>query len=235
MRLALHTWGSPDAGKTALLIHGAMSSHGTWSGVAPELVARGYYVIAPDLRGHGDSSHADSYLTEDFAEDLVESLPKDTDVIIGHSLGARALLLAVDALAPERAVYSDPAWMMSGPAAVEQARMREFTPITKFVTVKQVQQLNPRWTAEDVATEWADFQVWDERVMDKIWRMHDINVPVPKIPSLVQIADPSRVVPPEYRPHLTGLGYTIRVVKGARHVIHRDDLDGFLASLDGWL
>jgi hypothetical protein len=29
MRLALHTWGSPDAGKTALLIHGVMSSYST--------------------------------------------------------------------------------------------------------------------------------------------------------------------------------------------------------------
>lgn len=43
MRLALHTWGSPDAGKTALLIHGVMSSYGTWVRVAPELAGRGYY------------------------------------------------------------------------------------------------------------------------------------------------------------------------------------------------
>src|SRR5271154_151307 len=100
MRLALHTWGSPDAGRTALLIHGAMASYGTWNKVAPELVERGYHVIAPDLRGHGDSPHADSYTREEVAADLVESLPKDADLAIGHSLGGRSLLLAVDALTP---------------------------------------------------------------------------------------------------------------------------------------
>src|ERR1700678_1750360 len=161
MRLALHTWGSPDAGKTALLIHGVMSSYGSWVRVAPELAGRGYYVIAPDLRGHGNSPHADSYTSEDFAGDLVESLPEGADVAIGHSLGGRSLLLAVDALAPARAVYSDPAWVLSGAAAEVIAIMQEFAEATKVMTERHIQQLNPRWAVEDVASEKAGFAAWD--------------------------------------------------------------------------
>ncbi|WP_302832688.1 hypothetical protein [Streptomyces sp. GbtcB6] len=34
---------------------------------------------------------------------------------------------------------------------------------------------------------------------------------------------------------LQGLGFTVRTVTDAGHVIHSDDLDGFLAALDGFV
>jgi pimeloyl-ACP methyl ester carboxylesterase len=236
MQLALHTWGPPDAGKTALLIHGAMSSHATWSGVAAELVERGYHVIAPDLRGHRDSPQADSYTSADFAADLVESLPKGADLAIGHSLGGRSLLIAAEALAPERAVYSDPSWVTSSPVArAMRAVLVEFAMASKVMTERQIARMNPRWSAEDVMSEWTDYQVWDQRVLDGIRQFKDQDIPVPKVPSLVLAADPSSQITPEYEAQLTGLGYTVRTVKGTGHVIHRDDLQGFLVSLDGWI
>jgi pimeloyl-ACP methyl ester carboxylesterase len=234
MRLALHTWGSVNAGKTALLIHGVMGSYGTWVRVAHELAERGYYVIAPDLRGHGESAHADSYTTDDFAADLVESLPKDVDVAIGHSLGGRSLLLAVDALAPARAVYSDPSWIRSGATKVI-VLMRAFAPATKVVTEAQIQRINPRWSAEDVAAELASYQRWDPLVMEAVADYEDMDVPAATIPSLVQAADPSYAISAPYAEHLTALGYTVRVVPGTGHVIHCDDLPAFMASLDGWI
>jgi pimeloyl-ACP methyl ester carboxylesterase len=232
MKLKLHEWGSPTAGKTALLIHGVMSSSGTWVRVAPLLVQRGYRVIAPDLRGHGESSYADSYTSEDFAADLIDSLPTGTDVAIGHSLGGRSLLLAVDELAPGKAVYSDPAWKMSGIAGPGAAVMAQYAAATKTVTAEQIQKMNPRWAPEDVAAEQAGYAAWDVKVLDEVAAFGDLDVPAPKIPSLVQAADPSFLISPEYGGQLRGLGYEVRFVPNTGHCIFRDDLAGFMTSLD---
>lgn len=43
------------AGPPVLLLHGFPDSHALWKDVAPRLVAAGHEVIAPDLRGFGDS------------------------------------------------------------------------------------------------------------------------------------------------------------------------------------
>lgn len=233
MQLKLHQWGSPAAGKTALLIHGVMSSAGAWVRVAPLLVQRGYRIIAPDLRGHGDSSYADSYTSEDFAADLADSLPAGADVAIGHSLGGRALLLAADKLVPGRIVYCDPAWKLSGVTGPGAAMMAEYVALTKTMTAEQIQKMNPRWAPEDVAAEQAGFAAWDVKVMDEVAAYADLDVPAPKIPSLVQAADPSSLISPEYAEQLRGLGYEVRFVPHTGHCIFRDDLAGFMASAMG--
>jgi pimeloyl-ACP methyl ester carboxylesterase len=236
MKLMLHEWGSPAAGKTALLIHGVMASSGMWVRVAPLLVECGYRVIAPDLRGHGESSYADSYTSDDFAADLVDSLPTGTDVAIGHSLGGRSLVLAVDELAPGKAVYSDPAWklhgVVAGPAA---AAMAQHVAMTKTVTAERIHKMNPRWAPEDVAAEQTGYAAWDLTVMDEVAAFGDLDVPAPKIPSLVQAADPSFLISPEYGEQLRGLGYEVRFVPDTGHCIFRDDLAGFMISLYGWI
>ena len=45
------------SGPPLLLLHGAPQTHGTWRLIAPQLAKR-YTVIAPDLRGYGDSSES---------------------------------------------------------------------------------------------------------------------------------------------------------------------------------
>ena len=67
-RLKLHylDWGNPDK-PPLLLIHGGRDHARSWDWVAREL--RGdFHVIAPDLRGHGDSSWAlgGNYALTDF-------------------------------------------------------------------------------------------------------------------------------------------------------------------------
>ena len=54
-RLRLHyvDWGNPDK-PTLLLIHGGRDHCRNWDWVA-ERFAKDYHIIAPDLRGHGDS------------------------------------------------------------------------------------------------------------------------------------------------------------------------------------
>ncbi len=57
-RLRLHyvDWGRDDA-PALLLIHGGRDHCRNWDWVAERLADR-YHVIAPDLRGHGDSEWA---------------------------------------------------------------------------------------------------------------------------------------------------------------------------------
>ncbi|MGW5687360.1 alpha/beta fold hydrolase [Nonomuraea sp. NPDC003754] len=234
MQLEVREWGSAGAGKLAILIHGAMSSSATWCRVAPLLVERGYHVLAPDLRGHGASGWAGSYRAEDFAADVAESLPAGADIAIGHSLGGRTLALAVNALSPAKAVYSDPAWLLSG-AQADVAAMAGFAQATKTATAEQIAQMNPRWAAEDVAAELEGFAAWDLRVMDAIGAFGDLDLKPPTVPSLVQAADVGFLISREYGRRLEELGYRVAFVPGTGHCVHRDDLDGFMASLDGWI
>ena len=91
-RLKLHyvDWGNPSA-PTLILQHGGRDHSRSWDWVAEEL-ARDWHVIAPDLRGHGDSAWAPDGNYEmaafvyDFAQ-LVHTLGHDEVTIIAHSLG----------------------------------------------------------------------------------------------------------------------------------------------------
>ena len=91
-RLKLHyvDWGNSDA-PPLILQHGGRDHCRSWDWAARAL-AQDWHVIAPDLRGHGDSawspdgdytSHAFVY---DFAQ-LVHTLGADQVTIIAHSLG----------------------------------------------------------------------------------------------------------------------------------------------------
>src|SRR5258708_20035786 len=109
MELEVHEWGTGD--RTALLIHGLFADDENWDRVGPALAERGSRVIAPDLRGHGASPRG-AYSPELWAADLVESLPKNADLALGHSLAGMALALTKE-LAVRRAIYVDPTWKMS--------------------------------------------------------------------------------------------------------------------------
>lgn len=106
--VAIHyaTWGTqstPD--RVALLIHGITASHRTWADFGPKLAARGWYVIAPDLRGRGLSAKPKrGYNIGVHASDVLElcdSLSIERVTLIGHSLGA-AISAYTAAFFPER-------------------------------------------------------------------------------------------------------------------------------------
>ena len=56
--ITLHctTWGERTAGRTVLLVHGLTGNGRAWAALAPQLAARGWFVVAQDLRGRGRSS-----------------------------------------------------------------------------------------------------------------------------------------------------------------------------------
>ena len=106
MRLKLHyvDWGNQDK-PPLLLIHGGRDHARNWDWVALDL-RRDYHVIAPDLRGHGDSQWAvgSSYSMIDYTLDvaqLLEALRLFPITIVGHSLGG-AIALQYTGTYPDR-------------------------------------------------------------------------------------------------------------------------------------
>ncbi|MDJ0342374.1 alpha/beta hydrolase [Streptomyces sp. H10-C2] len=231
MQLNTREWGTGD--RTALLVHGIMSDHRTWRRVGPALADKGYRVIAVDLRGHGESPRGE-YSPELFAEDLVDTLPDGAELAIGHSLGGLALSLAVERLAPGRAVYSDPAWASADPSQrVDPALFVQFAQATR----EQITAMNPRWEAADVEVELATLALWDTGTAAFLGGgpLTGYLPEKPAVPSLVQLAENSFLIGPADAGLLSERGFGIRTVMGASHTIHRDDFDGFLRSLDGWI
>ena len=119
-RLRLHyvDWGNP-AGPPLLLLHGGRDHCRNWDWTAAAL-RDAWHVIAPDLRGHGDSqwSPDGSYTMAGYIYDLAQLIHQQRlapVTIIGHSLGghialryagiypdAVAKLVAIEGLGPAR-------------------------------------------------------------------------------------------------------------------------------------
>jgi haloacetate dehalogenase len=85
-------------GPPLLLLHGHPQTHIVWRKVAPVFVQAGYKVIAPDLRGYGDSDKPDSdathlpYSKRVMARDqvaLMQSLGHARFAVVGHDRGGR--------------------------------------------------------------------------------------------------------------------------------------------------
>lgn len=115
-------WGNAGA-PTLILMHGMYDHAHSWDWVARAICGK-WHVIAPDLRGHGDSQwspdgayHLPCYL-EDFVE-LVDTLGRGPVSIVAHSMGGNpaarfaalyparvSKLVLVDAMGPMASVLA---------------------------------------------------------------------------------------------------------------------------------
>ena len=78
-----------------LLLHGFPDSSDLWEAVTPLLVGEGFRVIAPDLRGFGDTDIAPTHQAYDIHEDVIpdvlgilSSLGISKAHVVGHDFGA---------------------------------------------------------------------------------------------------------------------------------------------------
>jgi lipase len=113
MELNVHEWGDPAA-PAVVCLHG-LNAHGRrFRRLAEERLADRFRVLAPDLRGHGNSEWEPPWTVATHAHDVLETLDAAgirRAMWIGHSYGGR-LVLELAVLAPdriERAALLDPA------------------------------------------------------------------------------------------------------------------------------
>jgi len=89
--LALNVRELTSDGPTLVLLHGLGATGAVWQGVG-RLLHPSLRLIAPDLRGHGESDKpVTGYLPRDYASDVATLLtlqPVSPVILLGHSLGA---------------------------------------------------------------------------------------------------------------------------------------------------
>ncbi len=169
-RLKLHyvDWGNTDK-PLMILVHGGRDHCRNWDWTALEL-RKHYHVIAPDLRGHGDSDWAigGSYSMIDYVLDLAQlvgALPKQPLTLIGHSLGGGIVLqyagvfpqavrqvVSIEGLGPpESMVYDVPAhermrrWI-GEMQALARRKVREYSSIDEALA--RMREANPHLSVE---------------------------------------------------------------------------------------
>ena len=137
---------------TVLCLHGFLDLAWAFHRVAPALASLGHHVVAPDLRGHGETErvgpggyyHFMDYLL-DVAE-LVDALARDRLALVGHSMGGsvaayfagafpdrvwRAVILESLRLpdTPPRALPARAAEWVSGVRRARSARQRVYASV----------------------------------------------------------------------------------------------------------
>jgi len=97
IRLAAEAWGDP-ANPPVVLLHGGGQTRHSWQGTARALAQRGWYVLAVDQRGHGQSdwAHDGHYSFDDYVQDFrgVVATLASPPVLVGASLGGLVGLLS---------------------------------------------------------------------------------------------------------------------------------------------
>ncbi len=90
LRLVADAWGDPAA-PPVLLLHGGGQTRHAWGGTGVALARAGFYAVALDMRGHGESGWADDgdYTVAAYAADLhlVVSSFERRPALVGASLG----------------------------------------------------------------------------------------------------------------------------------------------------
>jgi pimeloyl-ACP methyl ester carboxylesterase len=91
------TFGNPED-KPVIFLHGGGQTRHSWGDTAKIIAQNGYYALALDARGHGDSSWSESgnYHVEDLGNDLKEVIKQlgKNPAIVGASMGGLTSLIA---------------------------------------------------------------------------------------------------------------------------------------------
>ncbi|MFB6722938.1 alpha/beta fold hydrolase [Kribbella sp. NPDC056345] len=237
------TWGEGD--HVAVLLHGMMGSAQQFWRLGPALADRGYRAIAVDLPGHGNSPAAHGDLAA-WAAAVMEVVPPNPDLALGHSLGGA--VLAASQLRPSQAVYVDiPLTWTADPirAAAEQTasqgRIRTADELTaKFTaaragrTVAALRRTKPAWSETDREVEAVAADQFDVPTAVALELADNRTLHMPEVPSLVIHADPSRYVPAARAAELRALGFQVRAIPGADHSIWYSHFEEFLAALEAF-
>jgi pimeloyl-ACP methyl ester carboxylesterase len=147
-------------GRPVILLHGFPDSGRVWRHQVPALVAAGFQVIVPDLRGYGKSdkpSDVASYAMPLLLADVIgvlDDLGVERAHVVGHDWGA-AIAWAVATFYPQRvdhlAVLS-----VGHPSAFAAAGFAQREK-SWYMLLFQFQGVAERWLSDN---DWANFRAW---------------------------------------------------------------------------
>jgi pimeloyl-ACP methyl ester carboxylesterase len=237
------SWGSPAAERQALLIHGLGSNGALMWRYGIALADAGWRADAVDLRGHGTAPRALDYTLAAYGADVGAVRPDDGggwDLVIGHSLGGAASVLAAaeDASWTRRLVLVDPAIALTDRdrGIVRDSQTRSFDDPSQAA----VRAEHPHWHPQDIelkalsaqqASRWA---VEQTSAQNARWDVTDAALRV-AVPTHVIASDPRvysifRGKPAEAavapNPH-----FAVSVVADAGHSPHRDRPEATIEAL----
>lgn len=214
MRVAYRCGGRAD-GPAMLLLHALGESGADWEGVIPALAAD-YWLIAPDMRGHGASAWPGAYsfeLMRDDAVELLDELGVERAIVVGHSMGA-AVGWLLGLTRPERVSR----------LIIEDAPL----PFPRE-TVVRTQPDGP------LPFDWAAIVTVAAEVNDPTRRWWPL-LPALKIPTLVVGGGAESSIPQEELARAASLVPDCHLVTiDAGHHVHRNRPEEFTTTVRDWL
>lgn len=245
MKLHTLTWGDPSAERSAVLIHGVTSNAQSWIRVGPLLAEEGYYVVAPNLRGHGQSEKVDGhYSLVEMAGDLAESVPNKPEFVIGHSFGGVMAVVAEEEgfLDADYIVYEDPVLHFADKELPASLLKNDEANLPRDVA--GILAANPKWERVDAEGKLASLGSinWDHMKQvfsdNAPWDLRQRVVEIAKKkPSWLILPETSFYVPEDDANALReALGDSAVInIPSTDHSIHRDDIDTYMTTLLNWI
>ena len=256
--IALHEWG--EAGAPPLVCLHGVTSHGRHFARVAERLAGRFHVVAPDLRGHGDSSWEPPWHLEQHVEDVVTAVHERglaaPAAWLGHSFGAR-IAFEVAAAEPglvERLLLLDPAIQIApevGLYAAERARQERVYATFDEAADRRYEESELHSTPRDLLEAELRLHLVEDK--DGRWRYRYCQSavvtaygemtrqPPPfervRLPTLLLLGERSYLPYDELlQPHMRALGDLLHVVRvPGGHTVLWDALDETAAAVDRFL
>ncbi|KQP70662.1 hypothetical protein ASF40_13035 [Microbacterium sp. Leaf288] len=237
------SWGSASADRRALLIHGLGSNGALMWRYGSALADAGWRTDAVDLRGHGTAPRTLDYTLAAYAADVAATRPVGAgpwDLVIGHSLGGAASVLAAaaDSSWTRRLVLVDPALLLTDHDRdiVRDSQTRSFEDPSQAA----VRAEHPHWHPQDVelkalsaqqASRWA---VEQTSAQNPDWDVTDAALRI-AVPTHVIASDPGVYSIFRGKPAEAAVApnpnFTVSVVADAGHSPHRDEPEATIEAL----
>ena len=231
-------WGDLSAAKTVVALHGITANAGAMTRPAQALAERGWRLISPDMRGHGESTRADgSFSFDSLLADFAENVPVEPDVLIGHSFGGTLAQFGIlrDIFRPAALLLEDPVSHFADKAT--PMGMLDWDEANLPRTIEGLMKLNPGWSRRDAAWKLVSLEQVD---FDDARAAFAGNAPwylrgqAAKLPTVWVLPEESRFVPPADIARLRREAgeRSVVVMPGVGHSVHRDATEAFVEIVE---
>jgi len=233
--LSVHRFGHGTP--TILLLHGLSSAGSVWWRVGASLASAGYASLAPDLRGHGGTTHSDEFDFDAYAGDVLASCAGPWQLVIGHSLGGAIAVRAatIDPTFAKAYLLLDPA-IDFDPTAAETVHASIIGEVGDPPSIERLLADHPHWDRTDAELKYEALCATSVGTIERTFsdnRVWELG------PDLAAMAAPVHILGAADEPLYTASHFdrhgaknpsmTFEIVPETGHSIHRDAPDTVVA------